>query len=121
MLSFSHLAKTIFYSIVLTLIANLILSSFAQASPFKGKAICNSMALEIEKLGLSNAQAHEYVFDVVASIRSGNYMDYLEVDTPENGKRYLTTDMLLSDSFFLRKGRTQTVNFEMLKDVEQDL
>ncbi|MDB2447233.1 hypothetical protein N9W79_01270 [bacterium] len=119
MLLFSHPTKLIKKSILLTLLAAAVVSGSASASSFSskfsGKKLCSSMAHQIEALGLSSAEAHEYVFDVVSAIRSGNYMDYLEVQTPDDGKRFLTTDMLFSEAFFLRKGRTQIVNFEMLK------
>ena len=41
-------------------------------------------------------------------------MDYLEIDSPEF-ERYITTDVLFSDSVF-EKGRTQMVDFDMLKN-----
>jgi hypothetical protein len=92
-----------------------LLTTTTALSAESGITICKQMAKPIENLGLSSKAAQEYVFDVVSAIRSGNYMDYLEVDTPEHGKRYLTTDMLLSERFYLRPGRTQIVNFDMLK------
>jgi len=81
----------------------------------RGLKVCHNMAIPLEELGLSKHSAYEYVFDVVSRIRSGNLMDYFEVNTPDNGKRYLTASNLFDRVLYLRDGRTQIVNFEMLK------
>ena len=75
------------------------------------------MTKPLQEFGLDQTKASAYVFDVVESLRKGFAMDYLEIDSPEFGKRYITTDVLFSDSLFLRKGRTQMVDFDMLKRI----
>ena len=87
----------------------------ANAGDALNTRMCKSMATQIETFGLLRMESSRYIEEVVASFRSGQYMEYLVIDTPNDGRRYITVDLLFADGLFLRKGRTQIVSFGMLK------
>lgn len=91
--------------------SSLLTSSYVAAS----QELCNEMSSSLQKMGVSSVEASEYAFDVSRALKQGKVLDYLQVDLPEHGTRYLMLENLLGDYLELREGRTQTVEFDMLK------
>lgn len=105
MLILNHALKIILTFLILT----------QSAYALSGAEVCHSMANEMSSIGIERSASYEAAFQISSAFKKGELMDYVELETPKNGKRFYTIDFLLSKALGLRDGRTQTLTFEMLK------